>query len=204
MLYPLFQRWITDYMRLTTGVLLAATAADSGAGIAAGISGEARIGASDSYMADEQAERNQGIISIPLAIAAQTVNYNLPGLNGADLKLDGSALAAIYTGTITEWDAPPLVALNPGVKLPHQTIVPIRRSDDSGDTFIFSQFLDFTTPSWEDRIGYGTSIDWPAVTVGKAANGNDGMIQVLAGTPYSIGYVGISFRDAVAKAGLGT
>ena len=102
-------------------------------------------------MSDEQAEQHPSIVNIPLAISAQTVNYNVPGLNDAGLKLDGPTLAAIYTGQVTAWDAAPITALNPGVKLPHQTIVPIRRKDDSGDTLIFTQFLDFSTQSWEDQ-----------------------------------------------------
>ena len=102
-------------------------------------------------------------MNIPLAISAQTVNYNIPGLNGGDLKLDGPTLAGIYTGKITTWDAPEIAKLNPGTQLPHQAIVPIRREDASGDTFIFTQFLDFSTQTWEDHIGYGTSVDWPSV-----------------------------------------
>ena len=113
-------------------------------------------------------------------------------------------MAGIYAGTITQWDAAPIAALNPGVKLPHQPIVPIRRADASGDTFIFTQFLDFSTQSWEDKIGYGTSVAWPAVPGERTATGNDGMVQTAAATPYSIAYIGISFRDAIAKAGLGT
>jgi phosphate transport system substrate-binding protein len=204
LLYPLFQRWIVDYMRLTPGITLTATVTDSGAGIAAATSGDARIGVSDSYMSDEQAEQYPNIVNVPLAISAQTVNYNVPGVNDAGLKLDGPTLAAIYSGETTQWDAAPITALNPGVKLPHQTIVPIRRKDDSGDTFIFTQFLDFSAQSWEDRFGYGTSIIWPVAAGGKTATGNEGMVETLAATPYSVGYAGISFRDAIAKAGLGT
>lgn len=107
--------------------------------------------------------RHEGIVNIPLAISAQTVNYNIPGLNDGGLKLDGPTLAGIYDGRITEWDAAPIAVLNPHVELPHQPIVPIRRSDASGDTFIFTQFLDFSAQSWENRIGYGTSVAWPAV-----------------------------------------
>lgn len=204
LLYPLFQRWIPDYTKRVPGVTLTIAATGSGAGIAAAISGEARIGASDAYMSDEQAEQNTGIMNIPLAISAQTVNYNVPGLNDAGLKLDGPTLAGIYSGRIEEWDAPAIAALNPGARLPHQAIVPIRRQDASGDTFIFTQFLDFSTQAWEDRIGYGTSITWPAVAGEKTATGNEGMVATLASTPYSIGYVGISFRGAIAEAGLGT
>ena len=91
----------------------------------------------------------------------------------------------------------PIDALNPGVKLPHQTIVPIRRADASGDTFVFTQFLDFSTQRWEDDVGYGTNVEWPGVAGERTATGNDGMVKAMAATPYSIGYIGISFRDAI-------
>ncbi len=204
LLYPLFELWIRDYPGIAPNVTLAAAATGSGAGIAEAIAGRAQIGASDAYMSDEEAEQNPEIKTIPLAISAQTVNYNIPGLNGAGLRLDGPSLAGIYAGTITKWDAAPIAALNPGVKLPHQPIVPIRRADASGDTFIFTQFLDFSTQSWEDKIGYGISVAWPAVPGARTATGNDGMVQAAAATPYSIAYIGVSFRDAIAKAGLGS
>jgi phosphate transport system substrate-binding protein len=204
LLYPLFQLWIADYAHIAPEVSLTTAATGSGAGVADVIKGDARIGASDAYMSDQQAEQNPEIVNIPLAISAQTVNYNIPDLNKASLKLDGPTLAGIYSGKITEWDAAPIVALNPGVKLPHQSIVPVRRADASGDTFIFTQFLDFSTQSWGDRIGYSTEVAWPAVTGERTASSNDGMVQTIGSTPYSVGYVGVSFRDAIAKAGLGT
>ena len=204
LLYPLFTQWIPDYAKVAPDVGLTAAATGSGAGIGAAISGRVQIGASDAYMSDEQFEQNPGFVNVPVAISAQTVNYNIPGLNKAGLKLDGPTLAGIYTGKITTWDAPPIAALNPGVQLPHQAIVPIRRSDASGDTFIFSQFLDFSTQSWEDKIGYGTVVNWPDVAGERTAAGNDAMVKAVAATPYSVAYIGISFRDAIAKAGLGT
>jgi phosphate transport system substrate-binding protein len=143
-------------------------------------------------------------MNIPLAIAAQTINYNLPGLAAAHLKLDGPTLAGIYTGTVRNWDAPPIAALNPGVTLPHHAIIPVHRAEGSGDTFVFTQFLSFSTPSWEDDKGYGTTIAWPKVPGGVTATGNDGMVKAIQATPYAIGYVGVSFSDAVAAAELGT
>jgi phosphate transport system substrate-binding protein len=204
LLYPLFELWIPSYTRMTTGVSITAAASGSGMGIAGAITGEARIGASDAYLSDEQAEQNPEIVDIPLAISAQTVNYNVPGLNSAGLRLDGPTLAGIYSGRITTWDAAPIAALNPGVKLPHRSIVPIRRADASGDTFIFTQFLDFSTQSWEDGIGYGTTVAWPSVPGERTAEGNEGMVKSAASTPYSVAYIGISLRDMIAKAGLGT
>src|SRR5271166_774655 len=92
--------------------------------------------------------------------------------------------------------------MNPGVNLPHQTIVPIRREDASGDTFIFTQFLDFSTQSWEDKIGYGTSVDWPAVSGELKATGNEGMVKTLAATPYSVALYQyqLSRRDRQSRA----
>lgn len=204
LLYPLFQLWIRDYAQVAPGVTLTAGATGSGAGEQQAIARQAEIGASDAYMSDEEAEQNPEIKNIPVAISAQTINYNLPGLNGPGLKLDGPALAGIYAGRITAWDAAPIEAMNPGVDLPHHSIVPIRRADASGDTFIFTQFLDFSTQSWADRIGYGKNVAWPAVPGELSATGNDGVAKTAAATPYSVAYVGISFRNAIARAGLGT
>jgi phosphate transport system substrate-binding protein len=204
LLYPLFQLWVADYAARHSGMIITSKASGSGDGISEAISGSAQIGTSDAYMSDEQAEQNPKIMNIPLAISAQTINFNAPPLNSTDLKLDGPTLAGIFAGTITTWDAKPIAATNPGTNLPHRRIVPIRRSDASGDTFVFTQFLGFSTQTWEDDVGYGTSVEWPAVDGEKTATGNDGMVQALAATPYSIGYVGVSFHDAIAKAGLGT
>jgi phosphate transport system substrate-binding protein len=204
LLYPLFQMWIRDYSEAAPGVTITAAATGSGAGEKQAMAGQAQIGASDAYLSEEEAEQNPEIKNIPVAISAQTVNYNIPGLNNAGLKLDGPTLAAIYRGRITEWDAAPIAAMNPGVTLPHQTIVPIRRDDASGDTFIFTQFLDFSTQSWGDDIGYGKTVAWPEVPGARTASSNDGMVKTLAATPYSVAYIGISFRNAIDKAGLGT
>jgi phosphate transport system substrate-binding protein len=204
LLYPLFQQWVADYAHVAPSVSISTGATGSGAGIAAAMAGTAQIGSSDAYMSDQQAEQNPQLVNIPLAISAQTVNYNIPGLNGGGLKLDGATLAGIYSGRITQWDAPAIAAMNPGVTLPHQQIVPIRRADASGDSFIFTQFLDFANQEWEDQVGYGTSVPWPSVAGERTASGNAQMVQTLASTPYSIAYVGISFHDSIAHAGLGT
>ena len=204
LLYPLFQHWVPDYVAAHPGITITTSATGSGAGIDQASTGQVQIGASDAYMSDEQAARNPQIVNIPLAISAQTVNYNLPELNGDGLKLDGPTLAGIYSGTIRTWDAPQIVALNPGVQLPHETIIPVRREDASGDTFVFTQFLDFSTQNWEDKVGYGTTVTWPAVPGERTAAGNDGMVKAVAAAPYTIGYIGISFHGDIAKAGLGT
>jgi phosphate transport system substrate-binding protein len=204
LIYPVFRVWAADYPKTHPGVTVTAAATDSGAGVEQAISGKAQIGVSDAYMSDTQVRDNPLVINVPMAISAQTVNYNVPDLNGQNLKLDGPTLAGIYAGKIQSWDGPAIAAMNGGVKLPHSAIVPIRRSDVSGDTFIFTQYLTFTTPSWEYSPGYGTTIAWPATPNGLTADGNAGMIAKIHDSPYSLGYVGVSFHEDVAKAGIGT
>ena len=204
LLFPLFQAWIAGYKSVVPDVAMTAAATGSGAGEKAALAGSVRIGASDAYLSDKVAAQNPQILDIPLAISAQTINYNLPGLNGAHLRIDGPTLAAIYSGAINEWDAPALQAMNRGAALPHHPIIPLRRAGGSGDTFIFTQFLDFSAQSWEDNPGYGTEIAWPAIAAEKTAVGNEGVVKALAATPYAIGYVGISYAGEIAKAGLGT
>ena len=204
LLFPLFQLWISGYSAIRPGVKIDVTASNSGDGINSAIAGTVQIGASDAYMSDEEAERNREIISVPLAISAQTVNYNIPGLGGAGLQLDGRVLAGIYSGSIRQWNDPAIVALNPAISLPSNPIVPIRRGDPSGDTFMFTQFLDFSNQHWENSVGYGTTIEWPMVPGERGATGNDGMVKAIGATPYSIGYIGISVsrRAALATARL--
>ncbi len=204
LIYPLFQRWISAYAVTNPGIKITAAATNSGEGIRLAIAGRTQIGTSDAYLSDEEAQHNPRIVDIPLAIAAQTVNYNVPGLNGAALRLDGTALAGIYSGTIRNWDAAPIAELNPGVKLPHDKIIAVHRADPSGDTFVFTQFLGFAAQNWQETVGFGTTVAWPKLSDEPTATGNAGMVQTLAATPFSIGYVGISFSGDVGKAGLGT
>jgi phosphate transport system substrate-binding protein len=204
LIYPVFRIWAADYPKTHPGVTVTAAATNSGAGVEQAISGAAQIGVSDAYMSDTQVRDNPLVINVPMAISAQTVNYNIPDLNGQNLKLDGPTLAGIYSGKIQSWDDPAIAAMNTGVKLPHNAIAPIHRSDVSGDTFIFTQYLTFTTPSWEYSPGYGTTIEWAPAPNALTADGNAGMIAKIHDTPYSIGYVGVSFHEDVAKAGIGT
>jgi phosphate transport system substrate-binding protein len=204
LIYPVFQIWAAEYPKTHPGVAVTTAATGSGAGVEQAIAGAAQIGVSDAYMSDTQVRDNPLIINVPMAISAQTVNYNIPDLNGQTLKLDGPTLAGIYSGKIQSWDDGAIAAINPGVKLPHNPIAPIHRSDASGDTFIFTQYLTFTTPSWEYSPAYGTTIAWPAAPNALTAEGNAGMIAKIHDTPYSIGYVGVSFHQDIAKAGIGT
>jgi phosphate transport system substrate-binding protein len=204
LLYPLVQFWIADYANVAPGVTVSAATTNSGEGLDSAIAGKVRMGGSDAYMSDQEAEHNRQMMDIPLVISAQAIAVNLPDMAGKTLKLDGPTLAGIYGGRITTWDAAPIAAMNPGLSLPHQAIVPVRRAEASGDTFIFTQFLDFTNQGWEDAIGYSTTVAWPSVPGERTATGNDGMVKTVAATPYSIGYVGVSFLDQMHTAGLVT
>jgi phosphate transport system substrate-binding protein len=204
LLYPLFNVWVNDYEKTHPGVEIATKSTGSGAGIEQAVAGRVEIGTSDAYLSDAQARQNPQLLDVPLAISALTVNFNVPELKGAPLKLDGPILAAIYTGKVRMWDDKAIVALNPTLKLPHHEIVPVHRADGSGDTFVFTQYLAFSTPAWEDKPGFGTSIAWPAVDGAQSANGNAGVLKLVETTPYSLTYLGVSFHAEIEQAGLGT
>jgi phosphate transport system substrate-binding protein len=155
-------------------------------------------------MADAQMASSP-MLNIPLAISAQQINYNVPGLNNVHLNLSGPVLAGIYMGEIQFWDDAKIKAINKeyGNKLPHTQIVPIHRAEGSGDTFIFTQYLTKSTPSWKAGPGFGTTISWPAVATAVGASGNPGMVQTCQNTPGSIAYIGVSFLNQTEKAGLG-
>jgi phosphate transport system substrate-binding protein len=200
LLYPLFNLWVAAYTKTHPGVRITTAGTGSGTGISEATSGAVQIGASDAYLPPDHPST---LMNIPLAISAQQVNYNLPGLNGRSLRLSGPVLAGIYTGRIRTWNAAPIARLNPGVKLPDHAIVPLRREDASGDTFIFTQYLTFSAgKAWP--AGYGTSVSWPALPSEVAETGNSGMVTGLEQNPYSIAYVGVSYRNETDKAHLGT
>ena len=218
LILPLFKTWAAGYAASHPGVTITTDGTGSAQGIAQAISGGVDIGTSDAYMSDDDSRQHPEIVNVPMAISAQTVNYNLPEVE-QPLKLDGPALAGIYDASIRFWDDPALAALNPGVSLPHHEIVPVRRAEGSGDTFVFTQYLSFATTTrtddvgttialptaaWGDRVGFGTTVSWPTVPGELSATGNDGMVAEIAKTPFAIGYVGISFSDQVATGRLGT
>lgn len=203
LLYPLFNLWTPDYAHVHPNVKITTQSTGSGTGITQSVEGIAQIGASDAYLSDALERMHPEMLNIPLAISLQMVNYNVPGLNKNHLKLSGPVLAGIYQGKITKWNDPQIAKINPGVKLPDHAIVPIHRTDGSGDTFIFTQYLAFSTPEWEKSLNYGTTISWPAVPGSLGAEGNPGMVTGLKGSPYSIAYIGISYQHAIEQDGMG-
>lgn len=201
LMLPYLQAMVSPLKQKYPNIALAPSGGGSGKGVSDAIAGTVQIGGSDAYLSDAQAKQNPDLLHIPVAVSSQAINYNLPGVN--DLKLTGNVLAQIYSGKINKWNDPQITKLNSGVNLPNQTIVPIRRVDSSGDTFIFTSFLSATNNDWDNGPSMGTTVTWPAVPGELTANGNPGMVQQSKATPGSIAYVGISAEKTAQSQGLG-
>ncbi|ORW06654.1 phosphate ABC transporter substrate-binding protein PstS [Mycobacterium kyorinense] len=203
LLYPLFNLWGPAYHEKYPNITITAQGTGSGTGISQAATGAINIGASDAYLSEGDMAAHKGLMNIALAISAQQINYNLPGLT-EHLKLNGKVLAAMYQGTIKTWNDPQIAALNPGVKLPNTTVVPLHRSDGSGDTFMFTQYLSKQDPDgWGKSPGFGTTVDFPAVPGALGEDGNGGMVTGCANTPGCVAYIGISYLDQTNQKGLG-
>jgi len=184
--YPLYSRWFADYARSHPGVQINYASVGSGAGIRQLLAHTVDFGASDAPMSDEELARaGFPILHFPTALGAVVPFYNLPGIQ-AELRFTPQALAGIYLGKITWWDDPVIARDNPGVRLPHQTIVVVHRSDGSGTTYCWTDYLSKVSPEWRQRVGRGTSVKWP---VGLGAKGNEGVTGLVRQTPYAFGYV---------------
>jgi len=201
LLYPYLQKLAPGINAAYPNITLTPAAGGSGTGQSEAISGTIDMGGSDAYLSPAQFTANSGILNIPIAVSSQAVNYNLAGVN--NLKLSGSVLAQIYSGTITTWNNAAIAALNPGVTLPSTTIIPIRRSDSSGDTFIFTSYLSATNSTWSSGPAFGTTVNWPTVTGELTAQGNPAMVDTLKATPNGIAYIGISVESTALVDGLG-
>jgi phosphate transport system substrate-binding protein len=183
---PLYTKWFNEYANVT-GVQINYQAIGSGGGIKGIQDQTVDFGASDAPMTDEQlaAARGGAILHIPTALGAIVATYNLPGID-AQLRFTGDTLAGIYLGDIQMWNDPRLVADNPELAGVDQEIVVVHRSDGSGTTFGFTDYLSKISPDWAQRVGKGTSVNWP---VGLGASGNPGVTGEVQQDPYSIGYV---------------
>jgi phosphate transport system substrate-binding protein len=201
LLYPFLQQLVTPLNTQYSNIHLAPAAGGSGKGISDTIAGTVQIGGSDAYLSNSEMSANPGLMNIPIVVSSQAVDYNLPGIS--NLKLTGNVLAQIYQGKITTWNNSAITALNPGVNLPSTAIVPVRRIDSSGDTFLFTSFLSATNSDWSNGPSYGTTVTWPAVPKEVTASGNPGMVQTCKATPGCVAYIGISAQASAVAAGLG-
>ena len=183
--YPIYSKWFDEYAKVDPSVRFNYQSIGSGGGQKQIIAQTVDFGASDGPMSDDNLKSAPGkLLHIPTVAGAVVMTYNLPG-NPA-LKLDGETIAGIYLGTIKKWNDPKIAALNAGVSLPDQEIVVVHRSDGSGTTFIFTDYLSKVSADWKTKVGNNTSVNWPTGLGGK---GNEGVSGQVKQTPGAIGYV---------------
>jgi phosphate transport system substrate-binding protein len=189
---PLFTQWFSEYATLT-GVKVNYQSVGSGAGITDITNGIVDFGASDAVPTTAQFAAAQAaygtLLTIPITAGATAIMYNIPNIGG-QLKLSGTVLANIYLGTITKWNDPAIVALNPTLTLPNAAIAVVHRSDSSGTTNIFTNYLDKISTQWDSQVGTANSVNWPT---GIGASGSAGVAASVQQTPDAIGYVELSY-----------
>lgn len=183
---PIYSKWFNEYNKVHPNIEINYQSQGSGFGIAQVTAHSIDFGASDGPMTDEQLQKaGFKILHFPTVLGADVPSYNIPGVT-ASLKFTQKALAGIFLGTITKWNDPELTKVNPGVKLPSDDIIVAHRSDGSGTTYIWTDFLSKISTDWKDKVGTGTSVKWP---VGLGGKGNEGVTGIIKQTPDSIGYV---------------
>ena len=184
--YPMYSKWFSEYHRLHPEIEINYQSIGSGGGIRQVLAQTVDFGASDGPMTDEQlSQAKVKILHIPTVLGADVPAYNLPGVN-QELKFTPQVLAGIFLGKITSWNDPLLVKANPGVNLPNQNIVVIHRSDGSGTTYIWTDYLSKISQEWQSGPGKGTSVKWP---VGLGAKGNEGVSGMIRQMDGAIGYI---------------
>jgi len=184
--YPIYSKWFDVYHTAHPNVQINYQSIGSGGGIRQLQAGTVDFGASDGPMTDEQlAQSKVKVLHFPTVLGAVVPTYNVSGVTN-DLNFTQKALAGIYLGTITKWNDPEIVKANPGVKLPGDDIVVVHRSDGSGTSYIFTDFLSKASGDWKSKVGAATSVNWP---VGLGGKGNEGVTGLVKQTPGSIGYI---------------
>ncbi|MGA8185864.1 MAG: phosphate ABC transporter substrate-binding protein PstS [Terriglobia bacterium] len=184
--YPIYSKWFNEYHKLHSNVTINYQPIGSGGGIRQISAGTVDFGASDMPLKDDLLQKlNLHITQFPTVLGAVVPSYNIPGVT-ATLKFTPAALAGIYLGKITKWNDPEIRKNNPGVKLPAKDITVVHRSDGSGTTFVWTDYLSKVSPEWKSKVGSNTSVQWP---VGLGGKGNEGVAGVVKQTPDAIGYV---------------
>lgn len=184
--YPIYSKWFTEYSQQNSNVKINYQPIGSGGGIRQVTEGTVDFGAADVTMTDEQISGAKVKVQpIPTVLGAVVPVYNIPGVN-KELNFSGDVIADIYLGKITKWSDPRIVKDNPGVSLPDKAILPVYRSEGSGTTFIFTDYLSKVSPDWNSKVGKSTSVKWPT---GIGQKGNEGVSGMVRQSPYSFGYV---------------
>ena len=184
--YPIYSKWFDEYHKLHPNAQINYQSIGSGGGIRQLTDKTVDFGASDGPMTDDQLKQaGFKILHFPTVLGAAVPSYNIPGVT-AELKFTPEALSGIFLGKITKWNDPAIAGPNAGVKLPAEDIVVLHRSDGSGTTYIWTDYLSKVSSEWESKVGRNTSVNWP---VGLGGKGNEGVAGLLKQTPYAVGYV---------------
>jgi len=188
--YPIYSKWFSDYAN-ATGIKINYQSIGSGGGVRQISEQTVDFGASDGPMSDDELAKAKGgpILHIPTVLGADVITYNVPGVT-AVLKLTPSVIADIFMGRVKKWNDTRLASLNPGVSLPNQDILVVHRSDGSGTTYIFTDYLDKVSPAWHSGVGKGKEVKWP---VGLGGKGNEGVSGQVKQTPGAVGYVELAY-----------
>jgi phosphate transport system substrate-binding protein len=192
--YPVYSKWFDEYHKAHSNVQINYQSVGSGAGIKQVTEGTVDFGASDGPMNDEQIKAYQdkhgsAILHFPTVLGAAVPTYNIPGVS-ATLKFTPEALAGIFLGRVTKWNDPLIADPNKGVSLPNKDIVVVHRSDGSGTTYIWTDYLSKVSEDWKNKVGKGTSINWP---VGLGGKGSEGVTGLVKQTPNSVAYVELTY-----------
>ncbi len=187
--FPLIDKWAAEYYKLKPNVKVNYQSIGSGGGIRQHIAKTVDFAASDAPLTDEQFRDAPNTLHVPFTIGGVVPIYNLPGIQKG-LRFTGEILADIYLGKIKKWNDPRIVAINPNVELPDKEIIVVHRSDGSGTTFVWTNYLSRVSKEWSEKVGMGTSVNWP---VGIGGKGNEGVTALVMQTPYSIGYVEFTY-----------
>lgn len=194
--YPMYSKWFDEYRKLHPDVQINYQSIGSGGGIRQVTEGTVDFGASDGPMTNEQLsafrdKHGVAILHFPTVLGAVVPVYNLPGVS-AQLRFTPSALAGIFLGTIKKWNDPAIASANPAAKLPASDIVVVHRSDGSGTSFVFTDYLSKVSADWKSKVGVGTAVNWP---VGLGGRGNEGVSGLVKQTAGSIGYVELIYAE---------
>lgn len=187
--FPIYSKWFNEYTKVDPSVRFNYQSIGSGGGQNQILSETVDFGASDGPMSDANLARApRKLLHIPTVAGADVLSYNLP--DNPKLRFDGPTIAGIFLGKIVKWNDPALVAQNPGISLPDTDIIVVHRSDGSGTTYIWTDYLSSVSPEWKQRVGKGTSVSWPTGLGGK---GNEGVSGQVKQTPGAIGYIEIAY-----------
>src|ERR671918_543089 len=188
--FPLIDTWRVDYQKVQPGVNINYQSIGSGGGVKQFTEKTVDFGATDAPLTQNESQKASGAVHIPETIGSVVAAYNIPSIPDKGLKLSGEVLADIFLGKITKWNDPKIQDMNKDKTLPGDDIVVVHRSDGSGTTFVWTDYLSSVSPAWKEQLGKGKSVQWP---VGVGAPGNEGVANAIRGSPNTIGYVELAY-----------